>query len=120
MQIDVRDGTARQAAVAVVTGIVAVSLAVASALHLASPADGDRAGVAEAVICAVLAVAAVGLWRMRGRARTFALCAIGFAIAGFCVGLSITARGGHWADIAYHVTVLPVLVGAFVALQCSP
>src|SRR5215475_13601952 len=104
--IPARPGAAGRAAqsgkvmrwVAALSGLAAVSLLAASALHLSgqvtgrsAPFDADHAGAA-------------------------ALSAIGFAVIGFCWGLSITARGGHWPDIAYHLSVLPLLVGSFVAL----
>lgn len=103
---------------------IAVSLAVASALHLSGQVDGrgplfdaDHAGIAEALIAVVLVAAAVALWRIGARARRAALWATGCAIAGFCWGLSITARAGHWPDIGYHVAVLPLLVVGFAALR---
>jgi hypothetical protein len=34
--------------------------------------------------------------------------------------LSITSRNGHWPDIAYHASVLPILAVAFVALLRPP
>ena len=104
-------------------GVIVVSLAVASALHLPgrvqgrdAPFDADAAGVAEALIGAVLAAAAIALWLVGPRARRAGLWASGFAIVGFCWGLSITVRGGHWPDIGYHLAVLPLLVTSFVAL----
>jgi cytochrome bd-type quinol oxidase subunit 2 len=127
MQLATRNQASVVPAVALITGVVAVSLAVASTLHLsgsvsgrAKPFDADAAGIAEAVIGVVLAVAALALWHSRERARALGLAALGFAIAGFCLGLSITSRGGHWPDIAYHASVLPVLAVAFVALQRAP
>jgi hypothetical protein len=109
--------------VALVLGAVAVSLGVASALHLAGWVDGrgpafdpDGAGIAEAVIGAVLAGCVVAMVRLPGRARGIGLAGAGFATAGFLVGLSFTARGGHWPDIAYHLSVLPVLLGSLVLL----
>lgn len=102
--------------------LVATSLAVASALHLSgqvsgrgAPFDADHAGVAEAILCLVMVGAAVVLRRSR-EARKAALFLIGFTIAGFLWGLSITSQGGHLPDIAYHVTVLPLLVWMFVRL----
>ena len=103
---------------------VATSLAVASAMHLAvrvhgraePPFDADHAGIAEAVIGTVLVIAVVVMLRSPARARLAGLAAAGFATAGFLWGLSITARGGHWPDIAYHLVVLPVLVGSLVVL----
>jgi hypothetical protein len=106
-----------------VLAAVVVSLAVASALHLSgqvhgrgAPFDADGAGIAEAVIGVVLAVGVVALWRNADSpgARRLGLCAVGFAIAGFGWGLSLTARGGHWPDIGYHLAVLPLLVAGFV------
>jgi hypothetical protein len=64
----------------------------------------------------VLAVGAVALWRSGPRARRIGLGTVGFATAGFCWGLSITAQGGHWPDIAYHLVILPLLIGSLVAL----
>src|SRR5213082_2090565 len=88
--------------VAVVMVAVAATLAVASALHLSgrvtgrgAPYNGDGAGIAEAVIGIVLVVGAVAMFRLPGRARVIGLAATGFATAGFLLGLSITARGGH-------------------------
>jgi hypothetical protein len=108
---------------AVVIGAVAGSLAVASALHLSgqvqgrsAPFDADHAGIAEALLCVVLVVGATALWRAGPRARLVGLGTTGFAIAGFCWGLNITARGGHWPDITYHLAVLPLLIASFVAL----
>lgn len=127
MQLATRKKARVVPAVALMTSIVAVSLAVASTLHLsgsvsgrAKPFNPDAAGFAEAVIGVVLAVAAVALWRSRERARALGLWALGFAIAGFCVGLSITSRGGHWPDIVYHASVLPLLAVAFVTLLRAP
>jgi len=101
---------------------VAVTLGVASALHLsgnvhgAAPFDPDHAGIAEAVIGVVLAACASIMLRAPARARAAGLTGTVFAIVGFGVGLSFTTQGGHAPDIAYHVVVLPVLVAALVAL----
>jgi hypothetical protein len=123
---DLRDpvaGSRVQRRVAVLVGVVACSLAVAAALHLSgqvrgrsAPFDADHAGVAEALLCLVLAGGAVALWRSGLRARRIGLGTVGFTIAGFGWGLSITAQGGHWPDIAYHLAVLPLLIGSLVAL----
>jgi len=112
--------------VAVVMMIEAASLAVASAVHLSGhvsgrgePFDAGHAGIAEAIIGAVLLCAAVAMLRTTRPARTIGLAASGFATAGFLFGLSITARGGHWPDIAYHLAVLPVLIASLVVLARS-
>jgi peptidoglycan/LPS O-acetylase OafA/YrhL len=115
------DSLARR--LALLLAAVTASLAVASALHLSGQVtgradlyDGQEAGLAELVIGLVLAAATIALWRKGSRAIRAALWATGFAIVGFCVGLTITAQAGHWPDIAYHVTVLPLLVLSFVTL----
>lgn len=108
--------------VTVLMGLVAASLTVASALHLSgldSGAKGDNAtaaGVAEAVICVVLAWGTLRM-RRRGRAgRSLALGATGFAIAGFAIGLTQTASGGDLGDLLYHAIVLPIIIVIFVLL----
>jgi cytochrome bd-type quinol oxidase subunit 2 len=110
-------------AVAAVLALVAVSLAVASVLHLtghvvgrAKPFDSDNAGVAEAIIAAVLASGSILMLRNARRARAIGLTVTAFAIAGFIVGLITTTQGGHLPDIAYHLTILPLLVGSLVVL----
>lgn len=102
---------------------VAATLAVASAAHLSghvhgrsAPYDADHAGIAEAIICAVLVYGAATVRGASARARPVGLVATGFAIIGFVVGLNFTARGGHLPDVAYHVTLLPVLLALFVTL----
>jgi hypothetical protein len=103
--------------------VEALSLAVASALHLSgqvhgrsAPFDADHAGIAEALIAAVLGAAVLTMFRAPARARAVGIAATGFAIVGFLVGLSMTARGGDLPDIGYHVTVLPLLIGSLVVL----
>jgi peptidoglycan/LPS O-acetylase OafA/YrhL len=106
--------------------VVAASLAVASGLHLAgavtgrsSPYDPTAAGIAEAVIGAVLLGSAGAMVRWREHARTIGLAANAFAVIGFLIGLTVTTSGGHLPDIAYHLTVLPILVGTLVVLARS-
>jgi hypothetical protein len=99
---------------AAVMGFVAATLFVASALHL--PND---AGIAEAIIGIVLASAAGLMVQEPERARAVGLGAVGFAIAGFGVGLTITAERGTAPEVAYHVVMLPILVGTFISLARS-
>jgi hypothetical protein len=115
------------AVVGVLMGVQAASLAVMSFLHLhgdlrdgALPFRSGEAGVAEAVICAVLLGAVVAMWRLPRHARPIALAAVGFAIAGFLVGITITISGGATVDIVYHSTVLPVLVATMVLAARRP
>ena len=95
--------------------VQAASLAVASALHLSGVDERDAtgsstsAGIAEAVICVVLLGGAIA-YRRAEWGRPAAIAATGFAIAGFCYGLSLTARGNDLPDLVYHATVLPLLI----------
>ncbi|HKN99965.1 MAG TPA: hypothetical protein VJX10_22800 [Pseudonocardiaceae bacterium] len=95
----------------------AVSLAVMSTLHLtgrlhggSGPYQSSAAGIAEAIIAVVLFGAALVALFAPERARPVAIAATGFAIVGFIIGISITISGGSAVDIAYHATVLPILL----------
>ena len=108
---------------ALLLAAIAVSLVVASALHLSgqvhgrgAPFDAEHAGVAEALIAVVLAAARDRPVAQRIRARQLGLWATGFAILGFCGGLTSPHVVGDWPDIGYHLTVLPLLVTGFAAL----
>jgi uncharacterized protein len=108
-------------------GFEAATLAAAAFLHLhgniqgrSTSFDPDMAGIAEAVIGVVLVVGAVAAWRAPDRARRFAIGAVGFAIVGFVVGLSFTARGGGLGDVLYHGVMLPILVLTLMLLVRVP
>ncbi|HEX8009147.1 MAG TPA: hypothetical protein VF482_22285 [Trebonia sp.] len=118
--------TSRYRLLAGVMSIEAVTLAVMSSLHfggLLHPSTdasaGTDAGIAEGILCFVLLWGASGLVRRRGGGRRLALGTTAFTIAGFCLGLSITARVGDVADVAYHATMLPILAATFVLLLRS-
>lgn len=109
--------------IATLMAFVAATLAAMSFLHLSGilsgasdPFNPTHAGIAEAVICVALAVAAAALVRRSPHARAIAIAAIGFAVVGFIVGLNFTIRGGGMLEIAYHVTVLPLLLLTATAL----
>jgi hypothetical protein len=53
-------------------------------------------------------------WRLR--ACPSSLIDAIWPLFGFLVGLNFTARGGEVADVAYHATMLPVLVVGLVLL----
>jgi hypothetical protein len=100
--------------------LVALSLAVFATLHLtgalqvgssSNPSYG--AGVAEALICIVVAGGSLA------RSRRAALWAVGFAIFGFLVGLSFTVGGGSPIDLAYHLVTLPVLIATALVLALA-
>lgn len=111
------------AGLATLMAVEAVSLAIASALHLSGLVHGrsasfdpDSAGIAEAVIGVVLGSAAVAMIRVPGPARTVGVAATSFALLGFLVGIGETASGGDIPDVAYHATVIPLLIGQLVLL----
>ena len=119
-------GSPRVRTVGAVMVVIAGSLVVASTLHLGGLVhgrgelyDAHDAGVAEAIIAVVLGAAGSAAWRSPGRWRRAAIAALTFAVAGFLVGLSVTARAGRAPDIAYHLVVLPVLVGSLVVTARS-
>jgi hypothetical protein len=102
-------------------GVEAATLAVMSFLHLSGilaggskPFDRTDAGVAEALICLALTCGAVALLRKTPRARGVAVATIGFAILGFLAGLNFTIQGGDRIGIAYHATLLPLLIFSLV------
>lgn len=100
----------------------AASLGVMAFLHLSGVLRGGTtsgpayAGVAEAIIGAVLAGGAVAVWYEVRSARSIGMVATGFAIVGFLIGLRFTLPGGVLVDITYHVVTLPILVGTLVLL----
>ena len=78
-----------------------------------------RASVPEAIIGAVLAAGAMVVAVAPGRARTAALGATGFAVLGVLAGLGfvLTSSRPHIAgDLAYHLTILLVLLAGLVVL----
>jgi hypothetical protein len=102
----------RRRAIAILMTLEAASLVATSAIHLAR--SERNSGIPEAVICVVLAVGAITVYRATPRWREIALSTVGFASAGFLLGLSITASSGDVANLAYHATVLPLLIATFV------
>jgi hypothetical protein len=110
--------------VAPLMGFVAATLAVMSFLHLSGilddgsePFDPTHAGVAEALIGLVLAFGAVALLRRSPYARSVAIGSTSFAVLGFVVGLTFTIRGDAAIDVAYHATVLPLLIVTLATLM---
>ena len=115
------------AAIVGLIGVEASTLAIMSVLHLTGiVAGGTRpyrptaAGIAEAVIGAVLTVGAAALGRSSRHGRDTAVAALGFAILGVIAGLSFTIRGGGAIDIAYHATLLPLLLITLAGISMKP
>jgi hypothetical protein len=113
---------------AVALALEAVTVGVFAILHLSGvlrvgsgsgPSYG--AGVAEGLICLALVGGAWALHRSGAAARGLraALSAVVFAVFGFLVGLSFTVDGGDAIDLAYHIVMLPVLIGTAAALALS-
>jgi len=119
---DRRRPQADEAGIASLMGFEAGTLAIMASVHLAGylrgskPFRPDDAGIAEAVICAALIAGAAALVRHMPHSWSIAVATTGFAILGFLVGLSFTLRGGDAIDIAYHATVLPLLLLTMVVL----
>ncbi len=104
-------------------GFETATLAIVAFLHLAGILHGGSkpfrptdAGIAEAIIGVALTYGASTLVRARAHARSIAVATTGFAILGFIVGLNFTVRGGDAIDIAYHATMLPLLLLTLIAL----
>lgn len=113
---------------AVVMLAAAATIGIASYLHL----DGriplgfttitgehfSRVSIPEAIIAAVLAAVAVIVTVAPRRARAVALGAVGFAVLGVLAGLgfALTSSPHIAADLAYHLSVLVVLLAALLAL----
>jgi hypothetical protein len=78
----------------------------------------SNAALPEAIIGAVLAAAAVFVLAAPGRARSAAYGATGFATLGVVVGLSVVVGSSRpAADLAYHVTILVVLLASALMLS---
>jgi hypothetical protein len=78
-----------------------------------------RASVPEAIIGAVLAAGAAAVTMAPRRARAAAQGTVGFAVLGVLAGLGFvltSARPHIAADLAYHLSVLVVLLAALLAL----
>jgi hypothetical protein len=116
-----------QQSIAILIGLEASTFAIMSVLHLTgilaggrSPFNRTDAGIAEAVICVVLIGGAAALAGFPARGRAVALGALGFAILGVVVGLNFTIQGGDAIDIAYHATLLPLLLLTLAVLWRGP
>lgn len=107
-----------------VLGAEALALAVMAVLHLSGALTGGHkpfapgdAGVAEAIICVLLAAGARTLARGRPRSALIASATVVWAILGFCIGLYFTVQAGDAVDLAFHATMLPLLVITLIALR---
>jgi hypothetical protein len=117
----------RQRGIALVMGLEGATLAIMALLHLTGSLGGglksfssSDAGVAEAVISIVLVYGATRQMRGAPRARVVAIATTVFAIVGFAIGLGVTLRSADAIDIAYHLTMLPLLVLTLRALVRRP
>jgi MFS family permease len=109
--------------IAALIALAASTLAIMSVLHLTGilaggtrPFNRTDAGIAEAVICVVLIGGAAALARDPLHGRPISLGTIGFAILGVIAGLNFTIQGGDAIDVAYHATLLPLLLITLAAL----
>jgi peptidoglycan/LPS O-acetylase OafA/YrhL len=97
--------------------VQALTLVVFATLHLSGVLRAEHthavsygAGIAEATICLALLVGAGTLARSQAHGGKAALLSLAFAILGFTIGLTFTISGGNPIDVAYHATMLPVLL----------
>ena len=82
-----------------------------------------QAGTAESLIAAVLLVGLALTWTHVASARTIGLAAQGIALAGTLVGVFTIAIGvgpRTVPDIAYHITIIVVLVGGLIVAWRAP
>jgi hypothetical protein len=98
----------------------AVTLGLASAIHSGVPLivqdPFPGAAIPEAILAFVLAVGAAGVWSRIGAAWGVALATTLFGLAGVGFGFSLTVGSGRTGDIAYHASLLAVLVAAALLL----
>jgi hypothetical protein len=118
----------RSVGVGVLMSVASVTLAVASLLHFgvavplgaATIHDPFRgAAIPEAIIAVVIGSGAVIVLTRRSAAWWLALATTLFALLGTIYGLTVTVSRGEAGDIAYHVSLLAVLV-ATVSLLLLP
>ncbi len=77
------------------------------------------AAIPEAVIAAVVAVGAVSVLTRRATAWWVALGTTLFAVLGTAYGLTVTVPRGEPGDIAYHLSLLTLLVATVGLLLAS-
>jgi hypothetical protein len=110
------------ALIRILTVFAALTLFIASALHsglLGAVDPFEAAALPEAIIAAVLAAAALGLFLSWPRSWPLALGATLFAMLGTVVGLRFTLPRGAPGDIAYHGSLLATLFVLTVLLVRS-
>ena len=110
--------------VRVVLGVLltvgAVTLGLASAIHfgvrlvIEDPDSG--ASIPEAILAFVLVVGAASVWFRIRAAWGVALATTLFGLAGVGFGFSLTVGSGRTGDIAYHASLLAVLVSTALLL----
>jgi hypothetical protein len=118
-------GRFRLPTVAGLMAVAAVTLAAASAVHfgvvlpprLSDPFRG--AAIPEAVVAAVLAGGLATVLSCRAVAWPVALGTTLFALLAVVYGLTVTVGGGRTGDVAYHLSLLAVLLAA-AALLLAP
>jgi hypothetical protein len=119
---DLRRHQRRDRRIAFLMAFEAATLAIMATVHLAGLLQGSNpfrpvgAGISEAIICVALIVGVAALARGWAHHWGIAVTTTSFAVLGFVLGLSFTLRGGDAIDIAYHATVLPLLLLTLVAL----
>jgi len=106
--------------------VEAASFAAASGVHhglFVSGYQHEQAGIAEGLIAVVLVAGLILTWIGPLPARSIGLAAQGLALAGTLVGLFTIAIGvgpRTGPDLAYHATIVAVLVWGLVVTARAP
>ncbi len=106
--------------------VEAATYVIAALVHFGAAMTGfehRQAGTAESLIAAVLLVGLALTWTHLASARTIGLAAQGTALAGTLVGVFTIAIGvgpRTVPDIAYHATIIAVLVGGLILAWRAP
>ena len=106
--------------------VEAASFAAASGVHhglFVSGYQHEQAGIAEGLIAVVLAAGLILTWIGPLPPRSIGLAAQGLALAGTLVGLFTIAIGvgpRTVPDLAYHATIVAVLVWGLVVTARAP
>ena len=121
-------GSQVSSAVAALLSVAALTLALASVVHfgvvipLGVTTVHDAfmgAAIPEAVIAVVLGAGALSVLTHRRASWPLALGTALFALLGVLYGLTVTVGGSRTGDVAYHLTLLGILV-VTVGLLLTP
>jgi len=101
--------------------LAAITLAIASAIHFGAGVAGIHdpfpgAAIPEAVLSVVMAIGTLGALAPPRAPWWLPLAATLVTLLGTLFGISVTIRGGRAGDIAYHLSLLAVLLLALLLM----